>query len=170
MRGFTVSSPAARSLGCVLRLPCLLLGLTSLLVGQSAPSPNTQSPPTLSQTLQIRRPSVEQANRGYPVPLRAVVTFFDQRQPASGEADSLPGSSTPGTFVQDSSGGTVVNTSPVQTPPQAGDLIEIEGFSEQPDVAPQIGKPHWRTIVHARLPTPHRTSFERMASSAEDSQ
>jgi PAS domain S-box-containing protein len=140
------------------------------MVAQPVPGPGTGPLPTLTRAEQIRELSLQEANRGYPVRLRAVVTYFDQQQAPPDAAGSLPGPPTPTMFVQDSSGGIFVNTSPVEVPPRVGDLIEIDGVSEQPDVAPQIGKPHWKIIGHSPLPAPHRPSFERMASGAEDSQ
>ena len=148
----------------------LLCCLGSLMAAQPPPGPGTGPLPTLTRAHQIRELSIQDANRGYPVRLRAIVTYYDQQQASSGVPGALPGPPTPTMFVQDSSGGIFVNTSPVEAPPRVGDLIEIEGVSEQPDVAPQIGKPHWRIIGHTALPAPHRPSFERMAGGAEDSQ
>src|SRR5271165_665803 len=41
-----------------------------------APAPETTDLPTLTQIDQVRRLNLEQAKRGYPVRLRAVVTYY----------------------------------------------------------------------------------------------
>ena len=46
----------------------------------------------------------------------------------------------------------------------------MEGVTEAPDFAPQIGKPRYRVIGRAPLPPAKRVSLERMLSTAEDSQ
>ncbi len=125
--------------------------------------------PTLTRVEQLRKLSFEEANRGYPIHLRAVVTYYDSREPTF-EDDSLPGPPTPSMFIQDSTAGIFVNLPLDHPSPHAGDLIEIDGVSEQPDVAPQIGNPRWKGIGHAPFPTPRRSSFEEMAGGAEDSQ
>ncbi len=153
-----------------LQMLALLLCLASLSVAQMVSSANSALLPTLTKVEQIRRLSFQQANRGYPVRLRAVVTYYDAREPSFGGEETLPGPATPSMFIQDSTAGIFVNTASVEPKPRAGDLIEIDGVSEQPDVAPQIGKANWKLVGHAPLPMPHRAGFDRMAAGAEDSQ
>ena len=78
----------------------------------------------------------------------------------------------PDLFVQDSTAGIWIDITdhPSKEPLRAGQLLDIEGVTAEPDFAPQIEKVHWRIISEAALPVPHRPSYERMASTAEDSQ
>ena len=126
--------------------------------------------PTLTRIDQIRQLTLGQAKRGYPVRLRAVVTYYSSQGFDFSTQESTEASPTPDMFIQDSTAGIWVNTPVGGSPAQAGQLIEIEGVSEAPDFAPQIGKPHWKVIGRAPMPVARRTSFERMASTMEDSQ
>lgn len=113
--------------------------------------------PVLTKVQQIRGLSPEEATKGYPVRLKAVVTFYDP--------------SLPDLFIQDSTGGIWVDVPPGGNANlKPGDLLEIEGVSEQPDFAPQVGKPRWRVLGQTPLPTPRRVTFQQMASTREDSQ
>jgi PAS domain S-box-containing protein len=51
-----------------------------------------------------------------------------------------------------------------------GDVIEIEGVSEQPDFAPQIGQPRWRVVGTGALPAAPRVAYGQMASTHQDGQ
>jgi PAS domain S-box-containing protein len=134
------------------------------------PGPQTASLPTLTQIEQIRELTPEQANRGYPVRLRAVVTYY-----VSHATNLLPqmtdaAPAAPDIFIQDATAGIWINAPPGGPEAKHGQLIEIEGVSEAPDFAPQIGKPRWRVVGQAPMPAPHHPTFERMASTQEDSQ
>jgi diguanylate cyclase (GGDEF)-like protein/PAS domain S-box-containing protein len=126
--------------------------------------------PVLTRVADIRRLNADEANRGYPIRLRAVVTYFAPPNPnlLPGERYSL--FRAPDMFIQDSSAGIFVNVPREGPSAQPGQLIEIEGISESPDFSPQIGQPRWRVIGQARLPVAKPVSFERLASTAEDSQ
>jgi len=110
--------------------------------------------PVLTQISQIRQLTRQQAARGYPVRIRAVVTY------------AAPGD----LFVQDDTGGIWVNVTLIVPRLAAGQLVEIEGVSEIPDFAPQIGNPRYRVVGRAPLPRAKQVSLERMLSTAEDSQ
>jgi PAS domain S-box-containing protein len=102
--------------------------------------------------------SVEEAKRGHPVLLKGVITYYDPEEPDL--------------FVQDSTSGIWVNLEVVKpnVPVHAGDLVEVQGVTESPDFAPQVGAPNFRVLGHAALPHAKRVSFERMATTQEDSQ
>ena len=102
--------------------------------------------------------TVEQAKKSYGVRLRAVITYYDPEEPDL--------------FVQDSTSGIWVNLEIVKpnVPLKAGDLVEVEGVTEAPDFAPQVGSPRFKIIGHAPLPPAKRVSFAQMASTQEDSQ
>jgi len=124
----------------------------------------------LTRISEIRQLTPDQASRGYPVRIRAVVTYYSRIGPNFLGQDTYMSSDTPDLFVQDATAGIWVNIPPDAPPLQAGQLIELEGVSEAPDFAPQIGKPRCRVIGHAPLPRAERPSLERMLSTAEDSQ
>ena len=102
--------------------------------------------------------TVEQAKRSYEVRLRGVVTYYDPEEPDL--------------FVQDSTSGIWVNLEIVKpnVPLKAGDLVEVEGVTEAPDFAPQVGSPRFKVVGHVPLPPAKRVSFAGMASTQEDSQ
>jgi len=77
---------------------------------------------------------------------------------------------TPDLFVQDSTAGIWVNIPKDAPALQAGQLVDLEGVTEVPDFAPQIGRPKYRVIGNAPLPQARQPSLERMLSTAEDSQ
>lgn len=130
------------------------LGL--LLTSVAAAGEPTREPlPTLTTVVQIRSLRPEQARRGYPVHLRAVVTYFD---PVS-----------PDLFVQDATGGEWVKWSPDLPHAEAGSLIELQGTTTFSDFAPDIAGPRWKVIGHANLPAPKHVTYEQMLSTSVDS-
>jgi len=126
--------------------------------------------PVLTQISEIRQLTPDQAARGYPVRIRAVVTYYSPTGPNFLGRDTYMSSDTPDLFVQDRTAGIWVNLPKDAPPLKAGQLVEMEGVTEVPDFAPQIGKPRYRVIGDAPLPPAKRPSLERMLSTAEDSQ
>jgi PAS domain S-box-containing protein len=112
--------------------------------------------PLLTQAQQVRQLPAEQAERGYPVRLRGVVTYFD--------------SETLDLFVQDSSAGIWVDLGTAKISLRSGQLVEIEGVSSPGDFAPQVSKPKVRVLGEAPLPVARPVTLGRMASGGEDSQ
>jgi PAS domain S-box-containing protein len=113
--------------------------------------------PLLTRIEQVRNLTASEAQRGYPVDLRAVVTYFD------------PGP--PNLFVQDSSAGIWVDLGEsTRLSLKVGQLVRIQGVSAELDFAPQVANPRITVLGEAPLPRARPTSFDRMASSAEDSQ
>ncbi|HEV2426287.1 MAG TPA: hypothetical protein VGZ29_15785, partial [Terriglobia bacterium] len=111
---------------------------------------------TLTSAQQVRVLSPDEANRGYPVHIRAVVTYCDPAQQDF--------------FVQDGTAGIYIDDPGLKTAFAPGDLLEIDGISEDLDFAPQIGKPHYKSLGHAALPEPRPASFDALMSTREDSQ
>ena len=111
--------------------------------------------PTLVKVEQIRGLSRSEANKGYPVRLKAVVTYYD---------------ATPNLFVHDDTGGVWVRLPAGATPLKSGDLIDLQGVAEQPDFAPQIGQPRIRVLGQAALPVAREVTFSDMTSAGEDGQ
>ena len=131
--------------------------LVSLLTANAARSQSAPpSPlPTLTTAEQIRELSSDQAKRGYPVHLRAVVTYDDSSWTF---------------FVQDATAGIYVNDVNRKSAFQPGQLLDIEGVTEDPDFAPQITKTRYRVIGQSRLPQPRAATFDALMSMREDSQ
>ena len=111
----------------------------------------------LTRAADIRTLSVSEANRNYPVRLRAIVTYYDPQGPDL--------------FVQDESAGIWVDTETARlnVAVSAGDLVELTGVTEQPDFAPEVGRPHVTILGKAPLPEPRRVSYQAMASTMVDS-
>ncbi|MBV9303682.1 MAG: response regulator [Acidobacteriaceae bacterium] len=152
--GFQFARPSLSSVAGI-------LGLVLVLRASAAQNPL----PTLTSTQQIRELSQAEAVKGYPVRIRAVVTYY-----APGIPDEHGTQPSPDLFIHDATGGVWVNVDPGLPGPQVGDLIEITGKSEQPDFAPQIGHPHWITLGRAPLPNARRVTFSEMISSRDDGQ
>lgn len=84
-----------------------------------------------------------EADRGYPVHLRAIVTYYEV------EKDKVD----PDVFVGDESGGVFVSlTSAPATPLVPGDLVELTGRTEPGQFAPIVGKAHVQVLGHPGLP------------------
>ncbi|MGA2983027.1 MAG: ATP-binding protein [Terriglobia bacterium] len=166
----STSQPDWRARAALHLAPLILALLTgAFAVGQQVP-PHAPRLPTLTHAGQIRQLTQEQAIRGYPIHLRAVVTFYDPGGPDVFAQESSSGPPSPDMFVQDSTAGIYVHTTPAGPKAQTGELIEIEGVTEAPDFAPQIGNPRWKVIGRAPMPVPHHPTFECLASTVEDSQ
>src|SRR5580704_11499989 len=78
----------------------MALTLLPLSVTGQAASAGT-SLPVLTQISQIRKLTTQEAARGYPVRIRAVVTYYSRTGPTSLGRDTNMGTATPDLFVQD---------------------------------------------------------------------
>ena len=141
---------------------------TATLHGQQAGA-TTDSLPTLERVEQIRQLTRAEANRGYPVRLQAVVTYYTATGPRLLPLEFYS-SAQPDMFIQDSTAGIWVHVPPGGPTAIPGQVIEIEGITEEPDFGQQITKPRWKVIGQAPMPVAHRPSFDRMAATAEDAQ
>jgi diguanylate cyclase (GGDEF)-like protein/PAS domain S-box-containing protein len=137
-------------------LAALAGGLCLVSPAAGKPSPQQARLAPLTRIDEIRRLAPEEAAVKHPVRLRAVVTYYDPQSPEL--------------FIQDSTEGIWVDTSGINLTLKPGQLIEIEGVTGAPDFAPQVEMPHIRVVGQAPMPVARRVSYERMASSAEDSQ
>jgi signal transduction histidine kinase/CheY-like chemotaxis protein/PAS domain-containing protein len=137
-----------------LQLVCIVLisiGAAAPVYAQSSPARQLR---TLTKVSEIRRLKPEQARAGYPVHLRAVVTYFDPVQP--------------NLFIQDATGGIWVQWRPDLPEAKVGQVLDIEGASSQTGFAPDISNPRWRVMGTSPMPRPRKASFEQMATGAED--
>jgi PAS domain S-box-containing protein len=110
---------------------------------------------------QVRRLSTQQADLHYPVRLRGVVTFFDDKIPTKSFR-----------FIQDDTAGIYfyVNGSTNNPPLQAGQLVEMEGETGSGAFAPVVTSHRIRILGETNLPPAKPVTLEEMESGQEDSQ
>jgi signal transduction histidine kinase len=143
------SSPAALQ-------AALLGGLLFSISGRAAPETVAARLPLLTSVRQVREISPSQADQGYPVRLRGVVTFCNAK------ADV-------GLFLQDATAGIYVKLGE-GTNVNAGDEVEIEGPTQRGDYVPMVFAQHVNVLRRAALPAPGRCDYEQLASGKQDSQ
>ena len=111
----------------------------------------------ITRAADVRRLSVAEAKRGYPVKLRAVVTYFNPNNTNLN--------------VQDASAGIYVRVGNSPVPPlQAGHLIDLEGFTGPGDVVPIIAAPRITVIGTSPMPAPVPMDPSRLFAGAADCQ
>ena len=120
------------------------------------PSPSASGLRIITHLADIHSLPPDEARRGYPVHLEAVVTYFEP--------------SSPDFFIQDKTGGIWVRWTKNLPQPKAGQLIDLQGVTTQDDFAPDISKPDWRVIGNVPMPVPQKAALEEMASTRLDSQ
>ena len=110
---------------------------------------------------EIRRLSTQQADLHYPVRLRGVVTFLDDRIPMKTFR-----------FVQDETAGIYFYVAGTSNNPalRTGQLVEIEGETGAGSFAPVVTAHHIRVLGETNLPPAKPVSYEQLASGLEDSQ
>jgi signal transduction histidine kinase/ActR/RegA family two-component response regulator len=111
---------------------------------------------TITGLAEIHSLAPEEAKRGYPVHLQAVVTYFEPTSPDF--------------FIEDKTGGIWVRWTKDLPQPKSGQLIDLHGFTTQDDFAPDITKPTWQVLGNAPMPAPKKVALEEMASTRMDSQ
>jgi signal transduction histidine kinase len=144
----------------------IILTIAAALVSLCLPG-FSQNLPTLTTVRQIRELSRAEANKGYPIHLTATVTYYGI---AGGEDSSAGPAANYDLFVQDATGSIWVHVPNGAPALESGEAIEITGVSEQPDFAPQIGKPHWQRLGRAPLAHAIPVTFAEMMTGHEDSQ
>jgi PAS domain S-box-containing protein len=133
----------------------LLAWLLSVVAAQGQKSTKANLP-TLTHVEQIREMTIEEAGRGYPVRIRGVVTYYNW------DAGDL--------FIQDSTAGIWVNRGETKLALHHGEFVQVEGFSNAGDVAPEIDHAHFRSLGEAPMPNPWRPTSDELASGKQDSQ
>ena len=115
----------------------------------------------LGSAEEIRHLSREQADLRYPVRLKGVVTYFDDRIPTKSYR-----------FIQDDTAGIYfyVDGSKNNPPLRAGQLIEMVGETGGGSFAPVVTSHGIRILGEAKLPEAKTVSFEELESGQEDSQ
>jgi PAS domain S-box-containing protein len=151
-----IRRPYARLLRWLILLaPWLFLAIFPLF-GEAEPA--GQSLPVLTRIDQIRKLTPEEAEKNYPVRLRAVVTYY------GGRAWEF--------FVQDPTGGIYLNDEQKLTDfgVQAGQWVEVEGVTGPGGFAPEVIRPKVRVLGWAPFPKARRVTLESLAQGHEDSQ
>jgi len=132
------------------RLAALFFWLGHILFSGPLPA---ASLPVLTRIEQVKRLTPKQASLGYPVRMRAVVTYYDYRH---GDL-----------FVQDGLRAIYIAppTEPVVRP---GQYIEIDGVSKATDVSVDVIQARIRVLADRGLPPPLSVSAEKLISGAYD--
>jgi two-component system sensor histidine kinase/response regulator len=115
-----------------------------------------KSLPVLTRVEEIRNLTTEEAQRGYPVHLRGVITF------------NLPEFGV--TFFHDSTFGIFLYTLGAPSEARAGDLVEVRGVTGPGDFAPVVDRPQIRVLGRTALPPARRFRLEDLLTGEEDSQ
>jgi hypothetical protein len=132
---------------------CAALTLVLCALFWRLPAAAAATLPVLTRVSEIRKLTPEQAKLGYPVRLRAVVTYYD-----------FPHGDF---FVEDDTGGIfAVPPSGFQVRP--GQQVEIEGNTRFSDFAADVADPHIRILGMGSLPHARRVSIRQMASGVAD--
>jgi signal transduction histidine kinase len=114
--------------------------------------------PSLTNIMQIRTLSPQEASRGYPVKLTGVITYFD-----------------PATylyFLQDKTSGVYLEVSKMEALPslQAGQRVAVEGFSGPGAYAPVLIVHGIQLLGAGSFPTPALVTFQKLMTGTYDSQ
>ena len=112
--------------------------------------------PLLTTIIAVRRLSSGEAKRGYPVRVRAVVTYA-----------SIGDSGQTNAFVQDSTRGIWMRA---EARLQSGQLIQVDGRSGPGDFAPIIDQAVVTVLGTGELPEPARVTMDELFSGRYDSQ
>jgi len=123
-------------------------------------SEGTKTPgkfPVLVTAAAVRKLSSAEAERGQPVRLGAVVTFYDR------QTDYL--------FIQDRTAGLFVqNAKATNLGLRVGQLIELEGITQQGPLGPVVADPTIRVQGKGRLPPARLLTAERLFAGTEDAE
>ena len=141
-------------------LPVLLMGIAA--VRGQAPQGQRNSLPVLTTTREAHSLTAKEAARGYPVHLRAVVTYYDPY------IDTRHGA----IFVHDSTGAifVAVPTRPI-LPIRAGTLVDVAGVSGPGDYAPIVDRAAIRAIGESSMPADApRVNLTNLLTGAYDGQ
>ena len=139
-------------------LPPLVILAASLgrVVAAEGQKPAAAKLPTLTHVDQIRRLGPEEAARGYPVHIRAVITYYNF------SAGDL--------FIEDTHEGIWVEPGQNKLDLHIGEFVEVEGISGPGDLAPEIEHARFRKLGEAPMPTPRKVTGDELASGRQDSQ
>ena len=112
--------------------------------------------PVVRTVSELRRMPLDEVNRGYPVSLRATVTFHD---PVVGNL-----------FVHDGTEGIYVHQPANLDRQPAGRVVRLEGFSDPGDFAPMVRAVRVTPIRDGTLPPARRYGYDELVGGRADSQ
>ena len=128
------------------------LGLWTTAMGQEDARIQTNLP-TLTQVDQIRRLSLQETERHYPIKLRGVVLGYES-----------PSSTT--LFISDDTGSISVRGARYQSLRQ-GQVVAITGVSGVERFTPMVAHSKIQVVGQSELPVAHEFSFQRVASGVD---
>ena len=141
----------------------LALTLSGLVAAGQAPKTENRGLRTLTTAREAHGLTIEEARRGYPVHLRAEVTYYDPFIDPRHRA----------LFVHDATGGIFISVPPgLPLSLPAGTLVEVWGVSGPGDFAPVVTLPRMiRVIGQSQVPAEApRVSLAHMLIGADDGQ
>ncbi len=153
------NDPTDAALRSLLRLLLFLLALFltgNVSRGKEERGEAPQALPVLRTIREIRELPSEKAKLGYPIHLRAVVTYADRAQ---GDF-----------FVQDSTAGIFVNIGQAPIELHSGQSVQIDGISGPGDFASEIEHPQVQVLGQVPLPVPKKVSGVDFVTGVDDSQ
>jgi signal transduction histidine kinase/DNA-binding NarL/FixJ family response regulator/HPt (histidine-containing phosphotransfer) domain-containing protein len=127
---------------------------------KTAAAPRDETRPSSTATVmdavaRIHALSPAEANRRYPVRLRAVVTFYTREWDFG--------------FVQDATGGIFMNTSRTDVHFEVGQEVELRGRTGPGEFAPVVEEPSIKLLGRAPLPEPLRLPLDELLTGRYDS-
>ena len=123
---------------------------------KQATAASSEPLPTLRTLQQVRSLSFEEAKRGYPVRVRAIITFVDR------DWGML--------FAQDESAGVYVENAGQLDLRKPGQLVEIQAVTGPGAFAPVLEKAAFELLEEGKWPPAKRTPLEQALTGTEDSQ
>ena len=112
--------------------------------------------PVVRAVSELRRMSVDEVNRGYPVTLQATITFHDPRLHIM--------------FVHDGTEGIFVHAPADLARQPAGRVVRLDGFTDPGDFAPMIHAGRVTPVRDGRLPAAPRYGYDELVGGRADSQ
>ncbi len=125
----------------------LLAACASSLASCLSP-PKRLAGPSLTRVEDVLRLSAEEARRRHPVRLRGTVTYCEPRESTL--------------FVQDATGGILVDIEGRRASLQAGQVVEVEGVTEAGPGPPIVVEPDLRVVGSAPMPTARRVTTSHL--------
>ncbi|HMD96451.1 MAG TPA: PAS domain S-box protein [Terriglobia bacterium] len=137
-------------------LAALLIGITCSGMLGALSAKGADRLPVLTTAAQIRKLTAEEAQRGYPVRLRGVITYTSTTWDV--------------TFIQDETAGVFIQSGQPKIGVKAGDWAEVRGETAPGWYAPQVEKPQFRVLGRRPFPPARRFDADDLLSGTEDSQ
>jgi diguanylate cyclase (GGDEF)-like protein len=144
---------------CLLTLAFSLLGAGKVRSTPDIVAGNARRLTALTRAHDVQMLSAVDAERGYPVKLRGVITYFDRFDGNLADA-----------FVQDETAGIFVflQKSLVPSPVHTGQIVEVSGVSTPGDFSPCVANGQIRVLGEGSMPKPKHLIFEELLGAKED--